>query len=996
MLAGDTIAQFKVINKLGEGGMGEVYLAEDTKLNRQVALKTLRDDFFSDQDRRDRFEREAKTAAQIQQANVMAIYDIGVATPSGGKSEIHYIVMEYIKGQSLSDFLTVHSNDTGKLIRVSEKIASGLAAAHKLNIVHRDIKPENIIVDEQEEPKILDFGLAKPMTPLQSPEQAVSGETVKANLTKIGTVIGTVAYMSPEQARGETVDTRSDIFSYGVLLYKMFTGQMPFTGQSQVSILAKILETKQPPPREHRSDIDPEIERIIDKCLQKDANERYQDTRDLVIDLRNLRRQYDSGMSTTVSGVKHQEQFRKEVQQEVSRSRRKRIMIVLPIVVILLAVNWLLFRDNGPLTTQTADAKEYSLAILGFENKTGDPQFDWLETGLPEILMTDLAQGQMMNIISQRRLLEAMGSSEKTVNAVNYEDQVKAAKKLGAVSVMSGTIYKLGDKFRIDARLEDVKSGRVIMAEKVTGDDAFAIVDSLTSRIAASLNMEEVLRMDRNVSQLTTSNPEAYRYYHIGLNALLSSIWDEATVNFEKAIKVDSTFALAYMRLGMVKIFQGRMPDAAPYFAQAKKLEANMPIRDRNLLDVYSDLWLRQQFDDAFVKIKTLVDNYPEDVEARSIYALLVWEFAKDTTEALQQLEEVYKIDPKFQLALGFNAYIYIALKDYDRAIDVFKRIKEYHPDSPTPDLSLANIYTRLGQHDKAKAAYEEYYKRFPDDPAALTNLCNNAIRRRDFVKADNYAEELARKHGTDPYDMSDYYEIKSNLANWQGKFRTGLGYRVMAADQMATTNDSVQFYNAWEAIAVHNSLLGFPDSAIQCLADKISYAGTTFRVNHWLIMVSFDRALADSLRPMMQNDLNEMRTRLPGQLQKLGDLVSDLYEALASADTAKMIAIYEELNKTGSAGGEAGRTIAELATFSGQYQKGYDLLTKYISDGGSVTSGLLYPLTLYTYGVANEGLGKTSEAIKLYQEALGYWKTPEIEIPAIKDMKKRLAGLGA
>ena len=249
MLSGDILAQFRVIRKLGEGGMGEVYLAEDTKLNRQVALKTLRDDFFGDQDRRDRFEREAKTAAQIQQANVMAIYDIGSAKSADGKTDVHYIVMEYIKGQTLSDFLTANANDIGKLLRVAEKIASGLAAAHKLGIVHRDIKPENIIVDEHEEPKILDFGLAKPIAPLQTTDQAVSGETVKANLTRMGTVIGTVAYMSPEQARGESVDTRSDIFSFGVLLYRMFTGQMPFSGQSQVSILAKILETKHPSPR---------------------------------------------------------------------------------------------------------------------------------------------------------------------------------------------------------------------------------------------------------------------------------------------------------------------------------------------------------------------------------------------------------------------------------------------------------------------------------------------------------------------------------------------------------------------------------------------------------------------------------------------------------------------------------------------------------------------------------------------------------------------------
>ena len=995
MLTGDSLAQFKIISKLGEGGMGEVYLAEDTKLNRQVALKTLRDDFFDDQDRRDRFEREAKTAAQIQQANVMAIYDLGVATAPGGQSEIHYIVMEYIKGQSLSDYLNVNANDVGKLLRVSEKIALGLAAAHKLNIVHRDIKPENIIVDEQEEPKILDFGLAKPMTPLQTPEQAVSGETVKANLTKIGTVIGTVAYMSPEQARGETVDTRSDIFSFGILLYRMFTGQMPFTGQSQVAVLAKILETKQQQPRDLRSDIDPEIERIIDKCLQKDANDRYQDTRDLVIDLRNLRRQYDSGMSSTVSAIKHHEQFRDEVQKEVSRSRRKRVMIVFPIFAII-AATALFFKDRGLSPTAELEAKTYSLAILGFENKTGDPQLDWLETGLPEILMTDLAQGQMMNIISQRRLLEALGSSEKSAHNVSYEDQLQAARKLGAVNVMSGSIYKLGDKFRIDARLEDVKTGRVIMGEKVIGDDAFSIVDSLTARIAASLNMEDVLKLDRNVSQLTTSNPEAYRYYHEGLNALLSSIFDEATENFEKAIKVDSTFALAYMRLGMVKIFQGRIPDAAPYFARAKKFEENMPIRDRNLLDVYSDLWLRQQFDDAFVKIKTLVDNYPEDLEARSIYGLLVWEFSKDTVEALQQLEEVRKLDPTFQLAQRFIAQIYLANRDYDKAISVFKQIKQDHPDSPTPDMSLANIYTRLGQHDKAKTAYEDYYRRYPDDPTVLISLCNNAIRRRDLVQANSYVEELKRKHGSDPYDMNDYYEVKANLANWEGKFRTSLGYRFKAAEQMAMTNDSNQIYSAWSTIAAIYQYLGFPDSGAYYLAGKYDLAGAAFKINHSLLMVELDHNSADSIRPVMQKDLNEFRTRLPAQLQALGDQVSNMFEAMAAPDTVKLIKALEELNKYNSAGSDAPRTIAELAAQSGDFRKAFNYLSKYLKEGGPETSGLFYPYTLYLFGIANEGLGKPAEAEKLYREALGYWSNPEIEIPAIKDMKKRLERLKA
>ena len=211
--------------------------------------------------------------------------------------------MEYIKGRTLTEYVTSSTTDTSALLRLAEKIASGLAAAHKMSIVHRDIKADNILIDEHDEPKILDFGLAKAIEPLQMEGAPASGETVKKQLTTAGTVVGTVSYMSPEQVRGEAVDNRSDIFSFGVLLYRMFTGDMPFVGSTQVSILAKILEAQHPSPRSRNENINPEIERIIDKCLQKNPNDRYQDTRDLVVDLRNLRRQYDSGVSSSTSSM---------------------------------------------------------------------------------------------------------------------------------------------------------------------------------------------------------------------------------------------------------------------------------------------------------------------------------------------------------------------------------------------------------------------------------------------------------------------------------------------------------------------------------------------------------------------------------------------------------------------------------------------------------------------------------------------------------------------
>ncbi|TET95767.1 MAG: serine/threonine protein kinase, partial [Candidatus Zixiibacteriota bacterium] len=386
---GQMIAHFKVVKKLGEGGMGEVYLAEDQKLKRQVALKVLPADYFEDTERQQRFQREAKTAARISHANVMAIYDIGaVADPTTGR-EMNYIVMEHIQGEPLTDYLQHHPNDMATVVRLAEKIASGLAAAHKINIVHRDIKALNIVVNKDGEPKILDFGLAKPLDALQWGDKDDGTETVSQQLTTAGKIGGTVSYMSPEQARGEEVDIRSDIFSFGILLYKMATGYLPFTGSSPVSTLAKILEARPESPRLKNQNVPTELERIIDKCLQKDPGDRYQDTRDLVVDLRNLRRQYDSGPTDSLSAVR-------DIPSDIHKSRVlglgwKKLALIAAALVVLIAVFTGVFDTSSSDGVPTLQAGENSLAILSFENKTGDAGLDWMETGLPEILLTDLA-----------------------------------------------------------------------------------------------------------------------------------------------------------------------------------------------------------------------------------------------------------------------------------------------------------------------------------------------------------------------------------------------------------------------------------------------------------------------------------------------------------------------------------------------------------------------------------------------------------------------------
>jgi serine/threonine protein kinase/tetratricopeptide (TPR) repeat protein len=996
---GQDFGHFKILQKLGEGGMGEVYLAEDLKLNRRVALKTLRDDYFDNQDRRERFEREARTAAQVSHANVMAIYDIGAATDPQSQKNIGYIVMEYVKGRTLTEYITGSTGDIGALLRLAEKIASGLAAAHKMSIVHRDIKADNILIDEHDEPKILDFGLAKAIEPLQMEGEPASGETVKKQLTTAGTVVGTVSCMSPEQVRGEAVDNRSDIFSFGVLLYRMFTGEMPFVGSTQVSILAKILEAHHAPPRSKNESINPEIERIIDKCLQKSANDRYQDTRDLVVDLRNLRRQFDSGVSSSTSSMTAQ--IDSAVRSDRKRQRIKRLIRVG--VVFLFIILFLGWRNFSPIkklfsgeSGSTAQAGSYALAILGFENKTGDAELDWLRTGLPEILLTDLAQDQSINIVSQRRLVEELGGEGADLSEFSYEDQVNAARKLGAVNVLSGSIFKLGTKIRIDARLEDVASGKILLAEKVISEDPMTLVDSLAARLALALDMRSPAMADKGVSQLTTSSPEAYKYYHLGMQKFLDEFYDEAITDFNKAVALDSTFALAYMRIGMSYIFNARTQDGVPYFVQAKRFDSRLPAKERSLLDVYSEIWLKQSFDVAMVKMKTLVDTYPDDKESKSVYALLLWQLAKDTTVAIQLFHDVLEQDPKYQLALGFLVQCYQTQKDYDKAIEYAKRLQQFHPESPVASRKLAELYALQNRFEEAIAAYKDVLRQYPGDAEALTSLIDCYVSQRDFAAADRYLEDYRKAHEGDPFRMGEYFRWKANLANWSGKFKTSMKYRFGVLAQAYETKDSSRIMTALQAISQYFQSYGVRDSAVYYHQKSLPWATLFQRLNYPVGLVGIDRSYANEVRAMQQKAVADFRSRVPAKLQPIGDLVQVLFDGFAAADTARLIDAMKELLKIGGSPNDTRREIGEMCIQSGRYKEGIEWLQPFVSGDDLSTSGYFYPYSNYLLGIANEALGDKQAAKKYYQEMLRYWTNPEIELKEIKDAKARLARLAA
>ncbi len=868
-----------------------------------------------------------------------------------------------------------------------KKICNGLAAAHKLNIVHRDIKADNIIIDEQNEPKILDFGLAKPVDPMFESSDNDNTDTADNDLTKAGKIIGTVTYMSPEQAKGEHVDIRSDIFSFGILLYRMATGEFPFSGPTQVSTIAKILETKHEAPRIKNSNISSELERIIDKCLQKNCEDRYQDTRDLVVDLRNLRRQYDSGFTDTISTeLNKPETVTKSAELKLSKKPIWALAIVAAAVLVVLFV----FVYPGFKSSNEVQAKSNSLAILGFENKTGDTELDWLQTGLPEILLTDLAQTQSLQLISLKRIIDFLPPEKR--NNYTFDECVKAADKLGALHILSGSFYKLGEKIRIDARIIDAKSGDIVKTQKVIGSDPFELIDSLTSKIAIALNMQDEFKNDKSVSQYTSS-PEAYKYYLEGMELFGLGRDELALEKFHSAIEADSAFAMPYMRIAMTSVFSGRQQKGIKYYQMAKDREESLPLREKTLLNVYTEIWLEQNFKNGYVKMESFVEQFPDDKEGQTIFGILVNAFNQDTTKAFEHLDKALEIDPAFHLALLQYAQMYINLKNYDEALKYAHKAKKYHPDSPDALRIIAVIQTRMGRLDDAIQTNLEVLDKFPENTNVLDNLYAMYIKKRDFNKARQYIEMIKRNHSDDNLLMSNYYYNMSNLSIWEGNLKQSFVYRKQAVAKAIDSNDSTSVSAAYNSLGRYNNYFDRDVEAIRNYQEGNKWYNSFQNFEYYLAVTAIDSSYAPKLRSEFIEVLEKFKTRVPSNLWYISDKMLELYDAGAVKDTVKGLTLLTEMYEQ-NPNTTSGRQIGQIEIELGYYQKGLDRILPFIEGERETSNAFTYLSLQYYAGYAYEHLGDTEEAINRYKEVLKYWGDADIKFKILTKTKDRLAKL--
>ncbi len=719
-MIGTRLAHYEVVRKLGSGGMGEVFAARDTKLNRQVALKLLPESLADDPVRLARFEREAKSVAALSHPNIVTIYAVEEA------DGVRFMTMELIIGQTLDQLIPREGMPVKEFLDIAVPLADAVAAAHERNILHRDLKPANIMVDDAGRVKVLDFGLAKINEQRSGPDGMT--QMLTGDFTGEGKILGTIAYMSPEQAEGRSLDHRSDIFSLGILLYEMITGKRPFDGETNISVLSSILKDDPDSVSDVRQAIPLPIARLIQRTLAKQPDQRYQTAADLRRDLKEIRRDLETGellssrLHSDVSRVSKLGAYlpgSKVVVVEASSWLRYGALAVA--VVAVLTIGYFGLRDRvepGPRVGQppafpTSLDGQLSVAVFYFDNISGDPELEWLRSGLTEMLVTDLSQIPGVRVLATDRLysmLQGMGRLGDSTTSGEVVGEI--ARLAGMNRAIVGSFARAGDEIRINARIQDPDSSEVLSSGSVQGsvDELFDLVDELHAWIEASFDMSHAdhdaalsggAMGYRDIEEVTTDNIEAFRFYNEGVELNLQSKYRDAVPLLERAVELDPDFAMAHAKLSVAHGNLGDKEIAARYAQRAFDMADRLPPRERHYIrgrDLGMDPRTITELLDEYAKA---VESYPDHLAARTNLAQGLMDLER-FDEAIEHFEELRQARDSFAPNAYSMAFAYAARGRVADAVTVLREYVEANPDNAEGYFNLAAGLARNSAYDEA------------------------------------------------------------------------------------------------------------------------------------------------------------------------------------------------------------------------------------------------------------------------------------------------------
>ena len=755
-MIGQTISHYKILSRLGAGGMGVVYEAEDTRLGRKVAIKFLPDEATADAEAVQRFHREARVVSNLNHPHICTLFDIGTYDNK------QFMVMELLDGQSLKDRIARSALRLDEVIELGSQLADALDAAHAQGVVHRDIKPANLFVTQRGTIKVLDFGVAKLEQSSRGAGPTDSTLGASDQLTTMGTTIGTVSYMSPEQARGQEIDARSDLFSAGVVLYEMATGQLPFQGATVATIFEGLLTKAPTPPSQIKSGIPFELDRIILKALAKDRDERYQNAAELRADLKRLRH----GTDKTVAPL-----------PRPAPAWQKPVFVGAPLVTVLLVGGFLLYRQ---ITTPALTDKD-AVVLASVVNRTGDTMFD---DTLGEALALQLRQSPFLSVVPDQQVqatLRLMGREPMT--PITAEIGREVCQRAGAKALLGGSIAMLGSAYVITLNAQDCIGGDVLAEEQAQAaakEDVLNALGAAVSKFREKLgeSLASIQRYDAKIEEATTGSLEALKAYSQGIRTRRQTGDFDSVPFFRRAIELDPEFALAYARLGTVYNNLGQSDEAKKTTTRAYELRQRVSAVERHYIEAryftVVDVDVRKALDAYNVWLAT----YPNDYTAL-VNAGLLHKQQGERAEALRKLELATQVAPNEPL--GF--------------------------------MNLGQTYFEGQQFAEARRAMETAVK-LRDSTGARVGLYQVAILMGDDALAE---QQVAAVRGR--RDEAEMTAIRMFAATYRGRMKEAAALATEFQSRMVALSRGPAAGQVLMALAINEALAGLDEAATTRIA---------------------------------------------------------------------------------------------------------------------------------------------------------------------------------
>ncbi len=747
---GSRLGRYEIKSQLGVGGMGEVYLAQDTNLRRPVALKLLLAKFTQDEDRLRRFEQEACAASALNHPNILTIYEVG------SENDVRFIATEFIDGVTLRQQMGHAPMRLGQALDIAAQAAAALATAHEAGIVHRDIKPENIMLRNDGYIKLLDFGLLK-LTENSSAHQRLAGESSAMIDTDPGILMGTVKYMSPEQARGFEVDGRTDIWSLGVVLYEMLTGRLPFGGGSTTDILVSILQHAPAPLGLYAADIPAELDRIVALALAKHQEERYQTSRDFASDLKSLWQELEFkarfASSSRLEGGDEERQTGDDARPAVELSRAS-------------AVSPEKSSSRALASSRRRRSRKAidSLAILPLINVSADKSMEYFSDGITESIINNLSQLPRLRVMARSTVFRYRGEEV---------DPQEVGRELGVRAVMTGRVLHLDDNLIIKAELVDANDGAHLWGEQYNRKmvDVFSVQQEISREISEKLRFKLTGEEQKRLTRRSTENPQAYQFYLKGRycwNKRTPEGFRKAIEHFEEAIEIDPVYAAAYAGLADSYNMLGTYSALAPReaFPKAKAAATRALEIDDTLAEAHTSLaYVENSYDwdwmGAEFEFKRAIELNPSYATAHYWYAITHLAALGRLNEAKAELTQAKELDP-LSLIIGTNlGWLSYFARQYDRAIEQYEKTIELDANFGVAYYKLGQAYERKGLAEEAITQYRKALYLSINSPgimSALGHACAQAGKPEEARHVLDELKEMSKERYVSPYFIAEVY----------------------------------------------------------------------------------------------------------------------------------------------------------------------------------------------------------------------------------------------